>query len=176
MVVKALFLDRDGVLNHPIIRDGKPFPPQTLKEFKIYDDVCEALNALKRRAFKLIVVTNQPDLGRGTQDWGVVKAMHKELMEKLPLDDIKMCTDEASEDYKPNPGMLFKAAKEFGINLKKSYMIGDRWRDVGAGLSAGCYRTILIDRGYGEEQKFSPDFTCTNFFQVASYIFKHEEV
>ena len=122
----------------------------------------------------MIVVTNQPDVGRGTQSLDVVEAMHTVLMEKLPLDGIKMCTDEASDDYKPKPGMLFKAAKEFGINLRKSYMIGDRWRDVGAGLNAGCHRTILIDRGYAEEQKFRPDFICANFLQVVNYIFKQE--
>ncbi len=171
---KAVFLDRDGVLNYSIIRANKPFPPQTLEEFKIYEDAFEALKKLKKWGFNLIVATNQPDIARNHQTPDVVETMHQKLIDKLPLDSIKMCTDETSSDYKPLPGMLLKSAKEFGLNLKESYMIGDRWRDIGAGVNAGCYKTILLDRNYNEKMIFNPDYICNTLTQATDYIIKQE--
>ncbi len=157
-----------------MIRAGKPFPPQTLEEFKIYEDAHGALNEFKRGGFKLIVVTNQPDISRDTQLVEVVEAMHQKLIDNLPLDSIRICIDEGSSDYKPNPGMLLKAAEEFGIKLKKSYMIGDRWRDIGAGINAGCYKTILLDRNYTEKMIFNPDYICNTLTQAKDYIIEQE--
>ena len=161
---KAFFLDRDGVLNRAYVKNGKPYPPQTLEEFEILPGVCEALDLLHQEKFLLIVVTNQPDVTRGTQTKEVVQKMHAYLMEQLPLDDIEVCYEENSACYKPAPGMLLNAAQKHRIDLTQSYMIGDRWRDVGAGKAAGC-STIFIENHYREELKETPDLICANLLE-----------
>lgn len=171
----AVFLDRDGVLNDVIIREGKPYPPQSLQQFSILPGVKEALTDLANAGFLLIVATNQPDVARGSQRCDVVEAMHRRLREELPLDDIKVCYEvesPASTCYKPKPGMLLEAARERGIDLAGSYMVGDRWRDVGCGRAAGCY-TIFIDRGYAEPLRDDPDATCGNITEAAAIILRH---
>lgn len=171
----AVFLDRDGVLNNVIVRDGKPFPPQNLQQFCILPGVKEALRDLAKAGFLLIVVTNQPDVARGIQTREQVEAMHRHLRRELPLDDIKVCYEEetpASLCYKPKPGMLLEAARERGIDLAGSYMVGDRWRDVGCGRAAGCY-TIFIDRGYTEQLRDLPDATCRDLTEAAAIILRH---
>lgn len=172
---RAVFLDRDGVLNKAFVRNGKPYPPTTLDEFEILPGVAEALGTLSRAGFLLIVATNQPDVASGKQRREVVEAMHKKLRDALPLDDIKVCYEldsPASTRYKPKPGMLLEAAHERGIDLSRSYMVGDRWRDVGAGRRAGCF-TIFIDRGYAEPLAEAPDATCTDLPQAAVLILSH---
>lgn len=172
---RAVFLDRDGVLNRAIIRNGKSFPPASLAEFEILPGVREALTRLSESGFLLIVATNQPDVARGLQRREVVEAMHRQLREQLPLDDIKVCYEEetpASVCYKPKPGMLLEAAREHAIDLSSSYMVGDRWRDVGCGRAAGCF-TIFIDRRYDESLRGEPDATCTDLKQAAEVILAH---
>jgi len=168
---RAVFLDRDGVLNRAFVRDGKPFPPAKPDEFQILPDVADALRALADAGFLLIVATNQPDVARGLQRREVVDAMHQRLRDELPLDDIKVCydVDGSCTCYKPQPGMLLTAAREHGIDLARSYMIGDRWRDVGAGKAAGCF-TIFIDRGYAEPLTEVPDAVCTSLREAAAII------
>jgi transaldolase len=171
---RAVFLDRDGVLNCALVRDGRPYPPATLDEFEILPGVAEALRALDDAGFLLIVATNQPDVARGLQRREVVEAMHRRLLDELPLDDITVCyeTDESrSACYKPKPGMLLEAARKLGIDLASSYMVGDRWRDVGAGKAAGCF-TIFIDRGYAEPLTDTPDAVCTNLPEAAAIILR----
>jgi len=174
-VRKAVFLDRDGVLNRAIVKNGKPYPPATVEEFEILPGVAEALEGLSRAGFLLIVATNQPDVASGKQRREVVEAMHGKLREALPLDDIKVCYEldsPSSTCYKPKPGMLLEASREREINLSRSYMVGDRWRDVGAGKRAGCV-TIFIDRGYAEPLRETPDATCADLPQAAAYILRH---
>ena len=172
---RAVFLDRDGVLNRAIIRNGMPFPPSSLAEFEILPGVCEALKRLYESGFLLIVATNQPDVARGIQRLEIVEAMHRQLRAQLPLDDIKVCYEEetpASVCYKPKPGMLMEAAREHSIDLSRSYMVGDRWRDVGCGRAAGCF-TIFIDRQYVEDMSEEPDATCTDLKQATEVILAH---
>ena len=169
---RAVFLDRDGVINRAIVREGKPFPPASVHEFEVLSGVSETLHLLSQAGFLLIVVTNQPDVARGLQKREVVEEMHRRLMSELPLDDIKVCYEiesPSSTCYKPKPGMLFAAAREYDLDLALSYMVGDRWRDVGCGKAAGCY-TIFIDRGYDELLKDSPDATCEELAQAATII------
>lgn len=171
---RAIFLDRDGVLNRAFVRDGKPYPPSTLEEFEILPSVPEALRLLRDAGFYLIVVTNQPDVARNIQKKEVVEEMHKHLFRQLPLHDIEICYDvegPANNFYKPRPGMLLKAAEKYKIELPSSYMIGDRWRDVGAGKAAGC-RTIFIENHYAEQLKEVPDFICTNLLEAANFILR----
>jgi len=169
---KAVFLDRDGVLNRAIVRDGKPYPPASLAEFEILPGTKEALDKLKAAGYLLIVVTNQPDVGRGTQQKSIVEEMHEVLRTILPLDEIYVCYhgyDGECECRKPQPGMLFAAAREFKIDLKKSFMIGDRSKDIEAGKAAGC-RSVLIERKYQERLRSLPDKLVHNFVEAVEWI------
>lgn len=151
----AVFLDRDGVLNHSAIRGGKPYAPRSLSEFRILEGVPDALARLKQAGFLLVVVTNQPDIGNGLVDPAVVVDMHAKLSASLPIDDIRCCPHTRNDNCgcrKPKPGMLLAAAQDFGIELTDSFMIGDRWGDVLTGNSAGCKASVLIGAGYGEAQ------------------------
>jgi D-glycero-D-manno-heptose 1,7-bisphosphate phosphatase len=148
----AVFLDRDGVLNRAVIRGGKPYPPASLAELEMLPDVKEALADLKAAGFLLLVVTNQPDVGKGTQSREMVEAIHARLRAELPLDDIFVCYHvdaDACSCRKPRPGLLEQAALQYGIDLASSYMVGDRWRDIDAGHRAGC-TTIFLDYAYQE--------------------------
>lgn len=168
----AVFLDRDGVINRSVVRDGKPFPPETLDAIEILPGVPEAMAALKDAGFLLIVVTNQPDVATGKQKRDVVEAIHAHLSSRLPIDDIRVCYDIDSDDnfyYKPKPGMLMDAAEDHGIDLGNSYMVGDRWRDVGAGNAAGCF-TLFIDYGYREKRPDNPGKIVRSLAEASDFI------
>jgi len=150
--MRAVFLDRDGVLNVPIFRDGRSYAPRSMDEYCLYEDAPSSLARLKSRGFFLVVVTNQPDVGNGISPQSLVDAFHQRLMRDLPLDTIKMCCHAQKDGCgcrKPRPGMLLEAAREFDICLADSFMVGDRGSDVEAGRLCGA-RTIFIDRGYTE--------------------------
>ncbi|HEX7702453.1 MAG TPA: HAD family hydrolase, partial [Kofleriaceae bacterium] len=143
---RAVFLDRDGVINASVVRDGKPYPPAHVDEMELLPGVPEALAALRAAGFQLIVVTNQPDVARGTQTRAAVDAIHDRMRRDLPLDAIYACFHDDADDCacrKPKPGLLVNAAADLGIDLPSSFMVGDRWRDTDAGLAAGC-RAIFI--------------------------------
>jgi D-glycero-D-manno-heptose 1,7-bisphosphate phosphatase len=152
MARRAVFLDRDGVINAAIVRDGKPYPAESVAETVLVKRAETLLERLRERGFLLIVVTNQPDVRRGTLSREKVQEIHRFLAAKLPLDDFFVCYHD-DEDHcacrKPLPGLLFEAGERHGIDMARSYLIGDRWRDIGAGRAAGC-RTIFIDHGYNE--------------------------
>jgi len=174
---RAVFLDRDGVLNRVILRNGRPFAPTSLEEFEIEPEAVTALPTLRAAGLMLIVVTNQPDVGRGRVDRDVVDAMHQRLRAALPLDDIRVCWDvdgPANDCYKPKPGLLQDAAREHAIDLAQSFMVGDRWRDVGAGRAAGCF-TVFIDRAYAEPLTETPDAVCADLGGAAAIILDQVE-
>lgn len=167
---RAVFLDRDGVLNNSIVKDGKPYPPRTLEEFKLIDGMKEGLLELKKKGFLLIVVTNQPDVGRGTQKKEIVEQFHEKLRREFPIDDIYVCFDDADVvNKKPAPGMLLTAAKKWDIDLKSSYMVGDRWKDVEAGHRAGC-KTVFIHYGYEEKNPDNADQTVSSPIEATEFI------
>lgn len=172
MVRRAIFLDRDGVLNASVIRQGKPFPPDSLDELTILPGVVEALVNLRAAGFLNIVVTNQPDVGTGKQRTEIVEAMHKQLREELSLDDVKVCyhtDDQKCDCRKPNPGMLLEAAKDHGIDLRQSYLVGDRWRDVAAGQAAGCV-CFFVDYEYKEQRPVQPYVAVKSLSEAAGLI------
>jgi len=151
---RAVFLDRDGVINRSIIKNGKPYPPASLDELEVLPGVANALERLHDAGFRLIVVTNQPDVARGTQTRETVDVINNSLRAQLVLDEFRVCCHDDAEHCscrKPRPGMLLDAAKDHHIDLAASYMIGDRWRDIEAGEHAGCV-TIFVDHGYQEQQ------------------------
>jgi D-glycero-D-manno-heptose 1,7-bisphosphate phosphatase len=173
---RAVFLDRDGVLNRPVVRDGISYPPARLEDFELYPDVVEGCEKLKEAGFLLIVVTNQPDVGRGTQPREIVEAMHANLRIILPsLDGIEVCFHggathgDPCDCRKPAPGMLRRAAEAHGIDLSRSVLIGDRWRDVDCAHAAGC-RAIFIDHGYREVLRGKPEFTVSNFKEAVQAV------
>ena len=166
-----MFLDRDGVLNRALVREGKPYPPASIVEFEILPGVREACERLKAAGFLLVVATNQPDVGRGTTPREAVEAIHEELLRRLPIDRVEVCYDAGggeplSEFRKPRPGMLRRAAAELGIDLSRSYMVGDRWRDIDCGHAAGCV-TFLIDYGYNEPLRQAPDYRVKSLGEAA---------
>ena len=155
---RAVFLDRDGVINRAVVRDGKPYPPDSLEELEILPGVAETLARLRAAGFINLIVTNQPDVATGRQRREVVEAMHAELLSRLPVDAVKVCYHVDADRCacrKPKPGMLLEAAGELDIDLPASFMVGDRWRDIAAGQAAGC-KCIFLDRGYKEKQPENP--------------------
>jgi D-glycero-D-manno-heptose 1,7-bisphosphate phosphatase len=169
---RAVFLDRDGVLNRAKVRDGKPYPPANVSEMEILPGVEEALAALYAAGFLLIVVTNQPDVARGATTREAVEEINTALGAALPIDEFRTCfhdSDFGCECRKPKPGALLAAAALHDIDLGKSYMVGDRWRDAEAGQRAGC-KTILIDYGYQEKQPASVDYRVKSLLEAAKFI------
>ncbi len=171
----AVFLDRDGVLNRAIVRDGKPFPPSGPEELEILPDVASSLHDLKSHGFALYVITNQPDVARGIQNRETIEAIHKVLTSSLPIDDIFVCYHDDTDDCacrKPKPGLLFEAQRKHNIDLSRSFVIGDRWRDIDAGHSAGC-KTILIDYGYRDRKSAQPpEATVRSLREAADWIMR----
>lgn len=169
---RAVFLDRDGVLNRAVVREGKPYPPATVAEVEILPGVVEALQRLKEAGFVLIVVSNQPDVARGTTRQETVEAINTFLAEHLPVDRFIMCYHDSNDGCdcrKPRPGMLLAGAREFDVDLALSFMVGDRRRDVEAGIAAGC-KTIFIDYGYDEKQPQTYDYRVSSPHEAAMTI------
>ena len=172
----AVFIDRDGTLNRSVVRDGKPYPPATLGQFHLIEGVTTSCARLKAAGYVLVVATNQPDVGRGSQSKATIELMHARLLHLIPeISRIEVCYDAGgssppSEFRKPAPGMLLRAASELGLDLANSWMIGDRWSDIDAGHSAGC-RTIFIDWGYLERSpKWPPHFTVKSLVEATGVI------
>lgn len=169
---RAVFLDRDGVLTVPEFRDGRSFAPRRLADFRLYEDAPSCLARLKAAGFRLIVVTNQPDVGNGLVEQSVVEEMHRRLAAEVPVDAIEVCYHRQAEQCdcrKPKPGMLRRAAERFGIDCRRSFMIGDRGTDVAAGQALGC-ATILIDMGYRGEHPGVPDHTVASLSEATDIV------
>ena len=169
---RAVFLDRDGVLNASVVRDGRPYPPARVEDLEILPGVPGALGELKRAGFVLLVVTNQPDVGRGTQSRAAVEAIHERMRAELPLDAIYSCYHDDGDRCacrKPAPGMLVDGARDWDVALPASFMVGDRWRDIEAGVAAGC-RTAFIDYQYDERQPRAFDVKVTSLAEAAAWI------
>lgn len=173
----AVFLDRDGTLIRTDVVDGVPTPPRSLDAVEILPDVPDALARLAAAGLLLLVVTNQPDVARGTETREHVEAIHALLRDRLPLDAIFTCYDDDADDCrcrKPRPGMLVDAAERFGLNLHLSFMVGDRWRDTEAGRRAGC-TTVLLRQPYSGGARARADYEVANFREAAEVILRHRE-
>jgi D-glycero-D-manno-heptose 1,7-bisphosphate phosphatase len=173
---RAVFLDRDGVLNAAVVRDGVPYPPRSVDEVEILPGVYDACTRLRAAGFELVVVTNQPDIARGTQTLEAVRRINDALLAALPLDEVVICPHDDSDGCdcrKPRPGMLVAAAQRRGIDLSASFMVGDRWRDIEAGIRAGC-RTLLIDRDY-DERSVRADVSVIDLGKAVVWILDHDE-
>jgi len=169
---RAVFLDRDGVLNRAPVRDGRPQSVVSVEEVELLPGVPEACAMLRDAGFSLIVVTNQPEVARGRVSRDAVEAIHEFLRARLPLDEVRVCYHDDAEGCncrKPKPGMLLEAARDRGVDLARSFMVGDRWRDIEAGRRAGC-KTVFIDYGYDELRPEEMDFKADSLLSAAKWI------
>lgn len=173
---RAVFLDRDGVINRAVVRNGKPYPPASAGELEWLPGVAEALAALRDAGFARIVVTNQPDVARGVQTLAAIEAMHARVVAELPVDEVRVCPHDDGdrcECRKPKPGLIFEAARARGLDLGHSYLVGDRWRDVEAGCRAGC-TTVLVDYGYDEAIPREPAVRVASLRDAVAWILERE--
>ncbi len=169
---RAVFLDRDGVLIRTHVVDGKPFAITPGDPVVLSEGAAEACAALSRAGFVLVMVTNQPDVARGTSTREFVEATNRWLASTLGLDDVRVCYHvdaDGCDCRKPRPGMLLAAATDLGIALAQSIMVGDRWRDIEAGRRGGC-RTVLVGTGYGDAFPAPPDLTVAGLRDAVPWI------
>lgn len=171
---RAVFLDRDGVLNRIIVKGERRRPPTSAAEVEILPGVLEVLPRLKNAGFVLIVVSNQPDVARGITPRAAVEEINDYLSKRMPIDRFMVCfhdTPDGCDCRKPGVGMLLAGAREFDVDLASSYMVGDRWRDMEAGVNAGC-RTIFMDHGYDEKQPEFFHHKVSSFLEVEPIVLK----
>lgn len=169
---KAVFFDRDGVLNEAIVKNGKPYPPSTLDQLVIPTDVGPALQLLKDAGFILLGATNQPDVARNLTSIHLVEEINQKLLNELPLSEIFTCFHDDNHNCdcrKPLPGLLQQGAKKYDVDLTQNFLIGDRWKDIEAGKSAGC-KTIWLNKNYQETIPQQPDYITTNLLAAAKWI------
>jgi D-glycero-D-manno-heptose 1,7-bisphosphate phosphatase len=177
-VRRAVFLDRDGVLNEPVVVAGRPLPPDSVADLVLTAGVKEACAALRRAGFLLILVTNQPDIARGTRDPAAVDAINDDLRRRLGLDDVLVCPhddDDGCACRKPLPGMILEGAARWGVDLRGSVMVGDRWRDIEAGLRAGC-GTVLLWREYDERPAEGADLVAGTLAEAVPWILERRSL
>ncbi len=170
--MKYIFLDRDGVINEPIILNKKPYPPHSKDDLVITASAKEAIKLLQKNHYEIIVVTNQPDVARGTTTEKSVHKINKEISDICGIKYFKVCFHDDSDNCscrKPKPGMLIEASKEFNFNLKDTFIIGDRTKDIIAGQAAGC-KTIFIDKEYNEVKPKKCDKIVSNLYQAVQHI------
>ena len=149
---RAVFLDRDGVLNQALVLDGKPFPPACLADVEILPETAAALQRLANHGFLLIGITNQPDVARGVQTREVVESINHLIQARIPVQEVFVCyhdDPEGCDCRKPKPGLIRQAAQKYDLDLSQSWMVGDRWKDIAAGQAAGT-KTIFVDYHYNE--------------------------
>lgn len=170
MMPRAAFLDRDGVINEAIVCGGRPYSPSSIEETRIPADVAPALVRLKAAGYRLVVVTNQPDVARGRQARSTVEAINALLAERLPIDEFRVCYHDDADRCgcrKPAPGLLLLGHPH---DLARSVMIGDRWRDIEAGRRAGVRATILIDHHYQEPIVSEPDRRARSLVEAVDWL------
>lgn len=175
----AAFLDRDGVLNAASVdRARRPHPPCRADQVVLLPRVPEACEQLRAAGLRLIVVTNQPDVARGTTPASTVTEINQLLRRLLPLDDVVVCLHDDSDECrcrKPKPGLILSAASRWNIDLAASTLVGDRWRDIDAGRAAGV-ATVFLDRGYREPQPVGPDLVASELIDAVPFIIRRAMV
>ncbi len=171
----AVFFDRDGIINRAVVRDGYPFPPSSLQEVELIPGTLASMKILKKAGFKLIGITNQPDVERGVQTREAVEAINEFILAHSPVQEIFVCYHVDSDQCdcrKPKPGLIFQAEKKYNLDLSRSWLVGDRWKDISAGRAAGL-QTIFIDYGYAEPYQGLPAlYNTADTFSIAPLILK----
>ncbi len=175
---RAVFLDRDGIINRVIVREGKPYPPACMEDVEILPGSLISLPRLAAFGYLLIGITNQPDVARGLQSIDMVHSINDLIQSRVPVREIFVCYHDDIDNCdcrKPKPGLILQAAEKYDIDLTKSWMIGDRWKDIVAGQAAGL-KTIFVDYRYTETYKgVSADFTVTDTALLADIILQGQK-
>jgi D-glycero-D-manno-heptose 1,7-bisphosphate phosphatase len=165
---KALFLDRDGILNRIVMRNGQVSSPWSIGEFEIIHEAGWLVNTAKKKNYLVIVVTNQPDVARGSMTMTDLEAMNRLVRASFSIDDLGMCTSADDSDFrrKPNPGMILEMAEKWGIALGDSFFLGDGEKDIIAGRRAGV-RTILLQNSENQSIHGTADYNCSSYAEVS---------
>ena len=143
----AVFLDRDGVINEAIERDGKRHSPMSSSEFAFIHGIEAAFDALQSLQIPIVVVTNQPEVARGRLNTDALTVMHQLISDRFEVTDIVFCPHDDADRCacrKPKPGMILSSCARHGLDPGRSVMVGDQRKDIEAGFAAGC-RTILVN-------------------------------
>lgn len=173
----AIFLDRDGVVNYPIIREKKPYAPISLDELKIIPEIKQVIDFFKSKHFKILVITNQPDVSRGKVTKDEVEKINASILSQLSIDEIFTCyhdNQDQCECRKPKPGAFITLSQKHNINLSKSIMIGDRAKDIEAAKNANC-PSVFIDYGYNEPNPVDQNYTIDNVEGLLTCLERHFE-
>jgi D-glycero-D-manno-heptose 1,7-bisphosphate phosphatase len=173
-MARAILLDRDGVLIRSTVRNGVPHPPASANDVEILPFVPFALRKFRDAGYRLIMVTNQPDVARGIQTRAEVERINACLQSALPIEAVYVCYHDNADlctCRKPAPGLLLQAAREHRIDLSASFMVGDRWSDIVAGEKAGC-RTLLISRSYSRPERCIPGAVVTDLLEGSERILR----
>lgn len=183
---KAVFLDRDGTINEEMGYINH------ISRFKMFEFVPEAIKIFNEAGYLVIIVTNQSGLAKGYFDEALLNKIHQYLLEQVKqksavIDKIYICPHHPAEGKgkykldcmcrKPKTGMIDSAKKEFNIDISKSFVIGDRHKDVQFGQNAGL-KTIMLMTGYGKGEytyqkgqwNSNPDYICENLLDAANLI------
>ncbi len=168
---KAVFLDRDGTINH-LILNNKSQSPKTIKNLKLKNNIITISKYLKRRNYLLIMITNQPDVSRGLNTKKNVNQINNFIKKKINLDDIFVCFSKNDKNFrrKPNPGMLIEAKKKWNISFKKSYLIGDREKDIKTGKKVNIKTIFFFDKNNKDHNQIQSNFKITSLKQIRSII------
>ena len=156
---KAIFLDRDGIINETYVVAGKSYPPSCVEALQLVKGIKELLTLLSKE-YLLIGITNQPDISRGLQNWCEVERINNYIKNKLPILEFFVCPHSDEDNCtcrKPKVGLFIQAVEKYDIDLSQSFCVGDRWKDVEAGINAGC-KTIWVDYGYIEKKPLNADY------------------
>jgi D-glycero-D-manno-heptose 1,7-bisphosphate phosphatase len=176
--LSAVFLDRDGILNRAIVRNGKPYPPSRLEDLEILPGSFTSLSRLADFGYVLIGVTNQPDVARGTQSRALVESLNAVVQAQLLISEIFVCYHDDADNCncrKPKPGLILQAAEKYSLDLSRSWMVGDRWKDIAAGQVVGL-KTIFVDYHYAETYKGNTaDFIIEDTMYLADIILKGQQ-
>lgn len=168
----GIFLDRDGVLNKALMRGNKPYPPTTLAEVEILSGVKSAIEVARYLGYHVAVVTNQPDVARGKSAKSDVEEINRYIGSCIAVEDFRVCYHDDADACacrKPLPGMIIDVALENNLDLSRSFLVGDRWRDIAAGHAAGC-TTFFIDYGYDERPPNDPDYVVRSLEEAMLHI------
>ena len=173
---RAVFLDRDGVINQTQLVDGVPRPPVSLADIKILEGVVEAIQLLKSHKFVPVVVTNQPDVARGTTTKAKIEAINSFIGGATHIKYFYTCFHDDADECdcrKPAPGLIFRAADDLELDIANSFMVGDRWRDISAGQTAGL-ESFFIDHSYSERAPQPPFIRVSSLLEAVEIIIRKE--
>jgi len=171
----AVFLDRDGVINAVKLIDRKPFPPSNLEELSILDGVRESVERFELNGLTVVVVTNQPDIANGHTTFEIVKEIHQKITQLTGIRYFYVCHHNSEAKCicrKPKPGLLTNAASDLKLDLKNSFMVGDRWSDITAGQSVGC-KNFFVNNAYLEPKPALPYIEVKSLIQASNYILEN---